>query len=106
MRTREEEAAYQRLLDSYRVGMRRPGKTDKVTDILLVGGPFQPINKFQCKIGATTFSLDRPDLIPGWNPLAGGTGSGMRMRRYLYKVREIEPGCPFVVGDFVDMDKW
>jgi hypothetical protein len=106
MRTREEEAAYQRLLDSYRAGMRRPGKTDKGTDILLVGGPFQPVNKFQCKIGATTFSLDRPDRIPGWNPFDGGTGSGMRMRRYLYKVREIGRGWPFVVGDYVECDKW
>jgi hypothetical protein len=104
MMSRHEEAAYQRLLDSYRVGMRVPGKTDKVTDILLVGGPFQPVNKFQCKIGATTFSVDRPDRIPDWKPRNEGTG--MRMRRYMYKVREIAPGWPFVVGDFMEMDKW
>lgn len=105
MMTRKQQAEQERTLHPYRLGMRIPGKNDRVTDIVLVGGPLQPIGWFQCKIEAKTFSIDRPDRIPGWNPFAGGNGAGMRMRRYLYNVRAIE-GVPFLVGDFVEMDKW
>ena len=104
MMTREQAAAKERILNTIRLGMRRPGKTDVVTDIVLVGHP-QPIYWFRCKLDAKTFSVDRPDRIDDWNPFSGGNGTGMRMRRYLYKVRAIE-GMPFLVGDFVEKDKW
>jgi hypothetical protein len=105
MMSREQEAEWQRKLSVIRIGMRRAKKTDVVTDIVLVGGPRQLVCWFRCKLGSKTFTMDRPDRMPGWNPFAGGSGTGQRMRRYLYAVREIE-GVPFYVGDFVAMDKW
>jgi hypothetical protein len=105
MMSREQIAERERQLDVIRKGMRRPKKTDVNTDIVLVGGPRHFTQWFMCKIDAKTFSLDRPDAIPGWNPFDGGKGTGLRMRRYLYNVRAIE-GMPFLIGDFVACDKW
>lgn len=98
----ELRLARERELNAIRIGMRRVKKTDAKTDIILVGGPSLGIipRVLQCKIGSKTFTLDRPEEFG--NPFQGGY---LRMRRYLYNIREIE-GAPFVVGDFVDRDKW
>lgn len=98
----QQQLQRQRFLNLFRIGSRCPKKTDQVTDILLIGGPELGIipRTLQCKIGSKTFTLDRPEEYG--NPFQGGY---LRMRRYLYKVREIE-GAPFLVGDFVERDKW
>jgi hypothetical protein len=99
---RQAQAARQHLFNCFRIGMRRLKKTDAVTDIILVGGPSLGLvpRWLQCKIGAKTFTLDRPE--PYGDPFQH---AGLRARRYLYAVREIE-GAPFVVGDFVARDAW
>ena|ERR1700675_4349290 len=104
MKSREQLAKEAHELNVMRMGGRRAKKTDVITDIVLIGGPPQFVRWYQCKIGSKTFSVDRPDRIPGWDAFTNG-GTGHRMRRFMYKVREIE-GMPFYVGDFVEMDKW
>ncbi len=65
--------------------------------ILLVGGPRLGIlgRWFRCKVGSTTFTLDRPES-DGKNPFQGG---GLCMVRYMWRVYAPDD-CDFLVGAY------